>query len=111
MRGNKQMEEQLEARCIQLAQNRQPSRPFSAQYWGRDGKPLFFYLGERIEDECPLEYHLSKEEMGKGWGNFDKQLKNRTAADLSLAKKEGKQIFYDGLAVRLPLSLPLPAPY
>lgn len=98
-------EKRLEARCKQLAKNRIPSRPFSAQYFGRDGVPLVFYLGERIADDPRLEYTLSEEEMGKGWGNVDKQLKNRAVLDLSRAKKQGKQIFSDGLDVSLiPLS-------
>lgn len=98
----------LEARCKQLAKNRHPSRSISGKYFGRDGGPLLFYLGERIADDPPLEYTLSGEEMGKGWGNFDKQLKNRSVLDLSRAKKQGKQIFSDGLDVSFspPLSLP-----
>jgi hypothetical protein len=95
-------EKLLEARSKQLAKNRIPSRPFSAQYFGRDGIPLVFYLGERIADDPRLEYALSEEEMGKGWGNVDKQLENRTVLDLAHAKRQGKQIFSDGLDVSFP---------
>ena len=108
LKGDGPTEKRLEARCAQLAKHRIASRPFSAQYFDKHGIPLLFYLGERIADDPPLEYTLSEKEIGKGWGNVDKQLKNRKVLDLSLAKKEGKQIFSDGLDVSLsPLLFPL----
>ena len=61
----------LEARCAQLAKHCIASCPFSAQYFDKHGVPLLYYLGERIADDHPLEYTLSEEEMGMGWGNVD----------------------------------------
>ena len=62
---------------------------------------MFFYLGQRIVDDAPLEYTLSEEEMGKSWVTVDKQLQNHTVLDLVHAKKQGKQILSDSLDVHL----------
>jgi hypothetical protein len=64
IKHNPLREQRLDARCQQLAKNHISSRSFSAQYFGKDGIPMFFYLGQRIADDPPLEYTLSEEEMG-----------------------------------------------
>lgn len=44
--------------CSELSSPNKPSRPFSAQYFDRDGKPLFFYFGVRWKDDLVSLCHF-----------------------------------------------------
>ncbi len=84
--------------CETLEKRRRDSRPFSAQFFDKNGIPIFFYMGERIKDDPPREIVLQKDAF---WQNYYLQLEGRGTEDLRLAKKEGKEIVCDGLAVSL----------
>lgn len=93
--NNKNTRDELEQWCQQLEKKRHPSRPISAQYLDKNGVPLFYYLGERIEDEPPKEYTLTDDR----WQNFEKQVEKRQQIHLASAKREGKEIICDGFKV------------
>jgi hypothetical protein len=97
------IKKKLQEICNHLRQSNVPSRPFSVQYLDKNGEPIFYYLGERIEGKRPKEIHLWEDENGNN--NFHRQFKKRTMVDLLKARNRGKKILHDGIAVRLSLSL------
>jgi len=49
------LQTKLENICTSLDDPNKPSRPFSAQYYDREGKPIFFYFGSRwLDDKARL---------------------------------------------------------
>jgi hypothetical protein len=92
-------EKVLKRWCDTLEKPRYQSRPFSGQYFDEDGKPFFYYMGDRIKNDPPKEYTLKKDAF---WENFYLQLQDRSDEDLRLARKAGKEIVCDGLSVSLP---------
>ncbi|KAF8058964.1 hypothetical protein FPV67DRAFT_1451185 [Lyophyllum atratum] len=63
-----------------------PAQVFSAQYFDKNDKPLFFYLARRRRRE--------KETKVKDWS---KQYKHRSEAHLQKLLKKGEKITHDGL--------------
>jgi hypothetical protein len=52
-------EDEYENECAILDSHEHVSRPFSAQYYDREGKPLFFYFGvRRTSDTVKLLHFL-----------------------------------------------------
>jgi hypothetical protein len=93
---NKKIKKDIETWCKELEKRSHASRPFSAQYFDKNGVPTFYYLGQRIEDEPPMEYTLR---INRPWGNFNQQLENWELRHLGEAKRQGKKIISDGLDV------------
>jgi hypothetical protein len=49
--GNSALQNGLDFNCKILERENYPSRPFSAQYYDKEDKPLFFYFGVRWYDD------------------------------------------------------------
>jgi hypothetical protein len=56
---NSPLKDEYENECAILDSHEHVSRPFSAQYYDREGKPLFFYFGvRRTSDTVKLLHFL-----------------------------------------------------
>jgi hypothetical protein len=95
VRNNKKEASKMELRCKELEKDEYPSRPYSSRHLDKNGIPLFYYLGERIEDEPPKRYTLTTNSTQ----NFWKQLEGRQQHHLNDAVRNGRRIINDGFDV------------
>ncbi|KAK2459407.1 hypothetical protein APHAL10511_008572 [Amanita phalloides] len=78
--------------CTRLLNSDHPSRPFSAQYFDIDGKPLFFYFGHRWTDDKEKDKPMV--DLGN---NYQVQYQNRTLADLKEGLEANREVTCDGI--------------
>ncbi|KIL56340.1 hypothetical protein M378DRAFT_17157 [Amanita muscaria Koide BX008] len=78
--------------CTSLDKPEVASRPFSAQYYDQDGKPLFFYLGNRWLDDKESEKPII--DLGD---DYDKQYVNRRYEDMKTGQEQGRKLAFDGI--------------
>lgn len=105
VKNDSTIKKKLQKICDLLRQSNVPSHPFSTQYLDKNGEPIFYYLGERIEGKLPRKIHLWEDENGNN--NFHRQFKKCTMVDLLKAKNRGKKILHDGIAVCFPFQISL----
>lgn len=95
VRNDPKTEARMLERCKELEKDKYECRPFSGKYLDKNRVPVFFYLGDRIKGDRPLQYALTDDPAK----NLRMQLQNREERHLHIARNRGEEIVTDGIQV------------